>query len=82
MTCSLLETGVKKTVERAIASFCEAQQNRSRFLKEGVADAAISLLQKDELVLEAQAILMLAEGFDLAMVVTPRVSEKLSRYFS
>ncbi|KAK3143041.1 hypothetical protein QOZ80_4BG0357080 [Eleusine coracana subsp. coracana] len=65
---SVGDIGVKKTVARAIASLCEAQENWSRFLKEDVADAAISLLQKDGLVLEAQAILMLAGGFDLAMV--------------
>ncbi|KAF0892668.1 hypothetical protein E2562_017646 [Oryza meyeriana var. granulata] len=58
---------VKKTVATAIASLCEAQENWSRFVREGVADAAISLLRNDNLVDEAHSILLQAEGFELAM---------------
>ncbi|TVU13842.1 hypothetical protein EJB05_37273, partial [Eragrostis curvula] len=68
------DVGVKKMVARAIASLCEAQENWGRFVKEGVADAAISLLRNDGLVVEAQAILLQVEGFDLGMT---QIMEKL-----
>jgi hypothetical protein len=71
---SVGDIDVKKTVARAIASLCEAQENLSRFVREGVADAAIYLLRNDGLEVEAQAILMQAEGFELA---TTQILEKL-----
>lgn len=58
---------VKKTVAVALASLCEAQENWSRFVREGVADAAISLMRNHRLVDEAHSILLQAEGFQLAM---------------
>jgi hypothetical protein len=71
---SVGDIDVKKTVARVIANLCEAQENLSRFVREGVADAAIALLRNDGLEVEAQAILMQAEGFELA---TTQILEKL-----
>ncbi|XP_062227348.1 U-box domain-containing protein 9-like [Phragmites australis] len=65
---------VKKTTAWALASLCEAHENWSRFVREGVADAAISLLRNDGLVVETQAILLQARGFELAMT---QILEKL-----
>lgn len=48
---------MKNTAARAIASLCEARENRSRFQREGVVDAAISALRSDGLMVEAEAIL-------------------------
>ncbi|KAE8806932.1 U-box domain-containing protein 9 [Hordeum vulgare] len=61
------DVDVKKTVAVALASLCEAHENWSRFVREGVADAAISLLRNHRLVDEAHRILLQAEGFQLAM---------------
>ncbi|KAF8668306.1 hypothetical protein HU200_052362 [Digitaria exilis] len=61
------DKGVKKMVARAIASLCEARENQSRFHREGVVDATISMLRSDGLVLEAQGILLQAAGSDHAM---------------
>ncbi|TKW03867.1 hypothetical protein SEVIR_7G070700v4 [Setaria viridis] len=61
------DKGVKKTVARAIASLCEAQENRSRFQREGVVDAAISALRSDGLEVEAEGILLQASGSNHAM---------------
>ncbi|VAH47123.1 unnamed protein product [Triticum turgidum subsp. durum] len=58
---------VKKTVAVALASLCEAEENWSRFVREGVADAAISLMRNHRLVDEAHSILLQVEGFHLAM---------------
>ncbi|KQJ82169.1 U-box domain-containing protein 10-like [Brachypodium distachyon] len=58
---------VKKTVAMALANLCEARENWSRFVREGVGDAAISLLRNDMLVEEAYSILLRAKGFQLAM---------------
>ncbi|CAN6234704.1 unnamed protein product [Urochloa humidicola] len=54
--------GVKRTAARAIASVCEARENRSRFQREGVVDAAISALRSDGIEAEAEAVLLQAEG--------------------
>jgi len=51
------DKGAKTTAARAIASLCEARENRSRFQREGVVDAAISALRSDGLMAEAEAIL-------------------------
>uniref|UniRef100_A0ACD5UYQ9 Uncharacterized protein n=1 Tax=Avena sativa TaxID=4498 RepID=A0ACD5UYQ9_AVESA len=61
------DIGVKRTVAVALASLCEAQENWSRFVREGVVDAAISLLRSDNLVEEAHSIFLQAEGFDMAI---------------
>uniref|UniRef100_A0ACD5UQL8 Uncharacterized protein n=1 Tax=Avena sativa TaxID=4498 RepID=A0ACD5UQL8_AVESA len=61
------DIGVKKTVAVALASLCEAQENWSRFVREGVADAVISLLRSDNLVEEAHSIFLQADGFDMAI---------------
>ncbi|KAL6652948.1 hypothetical protein ACP70R_011875 [Stipagrostis hirtigluma subsp. patula] len=74
---SVGDRDVKKMVAPAIASVCEAQENWSRFLREGVTDAAISLLRNDELEDEAYCILVQAEGFDLAMM---QIVEKLQSF--
>ncbi|KAF7001474.1 hypothetical protein CFC21_017139 [Triticum aestivum] len=58
---------VKKTVAVALASLCEAEENWSRFVREGVADAAISLMRNHRLVDEAHSILLQVQGFHLAM---------------
>uniref|UniRef100_A0A0E0KPI0 RING-type E3 ubiquitin transferase n=1 Tax=Oryza punctata TaxID=4537 RepID=A0A0E0KPI0_ORYPU len=68
---------VKRTVAMAIASLCEAQENWSRFVREGVADAAISLLRDDNLVDEAHSIFLQASGFELAMT---QVLDKLMSF--
>uniref|UniRef100_J3LX29 RING-type E3 ubiquitin transferase n=2 Tax=Oryza brachyantha TaxID=4533 RepID=J3LX29_ORYBR len=68
---------VKQTVAMAIASLCEAQENWGRFLREGVADAAISLLRDDNLVDEARSILLQAKGFELAMT---QILDKLKSF--
>uniref|UniRef100_I1P6E4 RING-type E3 ubiquitin transferase n=2 Tax=Oryza glaberrima TaxID=4538 RepID=I1P6E4_ORYGL len=68
---------VKRTVAMAIASLCEAQENWSRFVREGVADAAISLLRDDNLVDEARSIFLKATGFELAMT---QVLDKLMSF--
>uniref|UniRef100_A0A0D9W3Z6 RING-type E3 ubiquitin transferase n=1 Tax=Leersia perrieri TaxID=77586 RepID=A0A0D9W3Z6_9ORYZ len=70
---------IKKTVAMAIASLCEAQENWSRFLREGVADAAISLLRNDNLVDEAHTMLLQATRFELAMT---QILEKLMSFQS
>ncbi|CAM0904937.1 unnamed protein product [Alopecurus aequalis] len=64
---SVGDIGVKRTAAMALASLCEAQENWSRFVREGVADAAISLMRHDKLVDEAYSIFLQAGGFDLAM---------------
>ncbi|RLM64667.1 hypothetical protein C2845_PM16G05270 [Panicum miliaceum] len=56
------DKGVKTTAARAIASLCEARENRSRFQREGVVDAAISALRSDGLMVEAEAILLQTTG--------------------
>lgn len=61
------DKGVKKMAARAIASICEAKENQSRFQREGVADAAISALRSDGLVVEAEGILLQAAGSHQAM---------------
>uniref|UniRef100_A0ACD5UPR7 Uncharacterized protein n=1 Tax=Avena sativa TaxID=4498 RepID=A0ACD5UPR7_AVESA len=68
---------VKKTVAVALASLCEAQENWSRFVREGVADAAISLMRNDKLVEEAHSIFLQAEGFDMAMM---EIMDKLALF--
>ncbi|KAK1682660.1 hypothetical protein QYE76_043508 [Lolium multiflorum] len=71
------DIGVKRTVATALASLCEAQENWSRFVREGVADAAISLMRNDNLVDEAHSIFLQAEGFDVAMT---EIMEKLASF--
>ncbi|CAO2034660.1 unnamed protein product [Urochloa humidicola] len=61
------DRGVKRTAARAIACVCEAPENRSRFLREGVVDAAISAVRSDGIVEEAEAVLLQAEGSYTAM---------------
>ncbi|CAN6242096.1 unnamed protein product [Urochloa humidicola] len=61
------DRGVKRTAATAIAGICEAPENRSRFLREGAVDAAISALQSDGIVEEAEAVLLQAEGSYTAM---------------
>jgi len=51
------DRGAKKTAARVIARLCEAQENQSKFQKEGVVDATISVLRSDGLAEEAQDIL-------------------------
>ncbi|KAM0866303.1 hypothetical protein ACQ4PT_042728 [Festuca glaucescens] len=71
------DIGVKRTVATALASLCEAQENWSRFVREGVADAAISLMRNDNLVDEAHSIFLQAEGFDVAMT---EIMDKLASF--
>ncbi|CAL5028017.1 unnamed protein product [Urochloa decumbens] len=61
------DRGVKRTAARAIASICEARENRSRFKREGVVDAAISALRSDGIEVEAEAVLLQAAGSHRAM---------------
>ncbi|CAL5034737.1 unnamed protein product [Urochloa decumbens] len=61
------DRGVKRTAARAIAIVCEAQENRSRFKREGVVDAAISALRRDGIEAEAEAVLLQAAGSHRAM---------------
>ncbi|KAG8063943.1 hypothetical protein GUJ93_ZPchr0004g39914 [Zizania palustris] len=68
---------IKKMVAMAIANLCEAEENWSRFLREGVDDAAISLLRNDGLVDEAHNILLQADGFELAMM---QILDKLNSF--
>lgn len=60
------DKGAKKTAAKVIGSLCEAQENQSKFLKEGVVDAAISALRSDGLVEEAQDILLRISGSSVA----------------
>lgn len=83
------DKGAKKTAARVIASLCEAQENQSKFQKEGVVDATISALRSDGIAEEAQDILLriacssdaLGEAFlKLVSIKDDEMCQKMSEF--
>jgi len=83
------DRGAKKTAASVIARLCEAQENQSKFQKEGVVDATISALRSDGLAEEAQDILLriadssdtLTEAFlKLVSIKDDEMCQKMSEF--
>ncbi|XP_066347623.1 U-box domain-containing protein 9-like [Miscanthus floridulus] len=83
------DKGAKKTAARVIARLCEARENQTKFQKEGVVDATISVLRNDGLAEEAQDILLriadssdtLTEAFfKLVSIKDDEMCQKMSEF--